>query len=247
MAVTQDKSAPYAPASAILEIINRYRNRGLVFPITAEVLARAGISESLIPRTLQALQVLDLFGADGNPTATMEAIRLAPEPEYKKRLEDWLKSAYADVFSFVDPAADDETRIRDAFRGYKPVGQQERMVTLFVGLCVAAGLMGVKPKQARSSPSSSASTAPPRRERARLTPEAEGRLSKRLDQPARHGSRSSLLPPAIAGLMESLPSPEEGWTAAERDKFLTTFKAVLDFAIPTVTRRPKTEEADEAA
>jgi hypothetical protein len=33
---------------------------------------------------------------------------------------DWLKAAYAEVFSFVDPMQDDETRIRDAFRG--PLG-----------------------------------------------------------------------------------------------------------------------------
>ncbi len=61
MAVTQEKPAPYAPASAILDIVSRYRNRGLVFPVNADVLARVGISDSLIPRTLQALQVLDLF------------------------------------------------------------------------------------------------------------------------------------------------------------------------------------------
>jgi hypothetical protein len=46
--------------------------------------------------------------------------------------------------------------------------------------------------------------------------------------------------------MESLPSPEEGWTTAERDKFLTTFKAVLDFAIPVVVqRKPAASETAE--
>ena len=49
------------------------------------------------------------------------------------------------------------------------------------------------------------------------------------------------LPNRAAGLMESLPSPEAGWTAADRDRFITTFKAVLDYAIPV------RKAADQAA
>ena len=146
MAVTADKPAPYAPVKTILEIVDRYRNRGLVFPVTAEVLTRAGVPESLTSRTMQALVTLDLFKDNGNPTDTIEGIRLAPEFEYKKRLEDWLKSSYADVFKFVDPKSDDESRIRDAFRSYQPQGQQERMVALFQGGCGAAAGLGPEKK-----------------------------------------------------------------------------------------------------
>lgn len=74
---------------------------------------------------------------------------------------------------------------------------------------------------------------------------SSGPVSKR----AAGGSSSNAygLPPAIAGLVESLPTPEEGWTAAERDKFLTTFKAVLDFAIPVIAKKPASSAADEVA
>lgn len=239
MAVTLDKPAPYAPASAILDIIGRYRNRGLIFPVTSEVLTRAGISDSLNSRTLQALQTLDLFGADGNPTATMEAIRLAPEPEYKQRLADWLKSAYADVFAFVDPTTDDETRIRDAFRGYNPIGQQARMVTLFQGLCAAAGLVADKPAAPRPAARQQ------NRQAQRPQKATPAHTPKRTAAAANANAYG--LPPAIAGLVESLPSPEDGWTAAERDKFITTFKAVLDFAIPVVSKRAANPAEDEAA
>lgn len=108
--------------------------------MTAEVLARASVSESLIPRTLQALQILDLLDEQGMPSKTLEGIRLAPEAEYKQRLAEWLQSAYADVLRYVDPAVDDETKLRDAFRMYNPVGQQPRMITLFLGLVGVAGL-----------------------------------------------------------------------------------------------------------
>src|SRR4051812_7146316 len=92
MAVTQADPAPYAPASAVLEIISRRRHRSLPTPINADVLARASVSPSLIPRTLQALQTLDLIDGDGQPTLIFEAIRTSPEADYPKRLEEWLKA-----------------------------------------------------------------------------------------------------------------------------------------------------------
>jgi hypothetical protein len=160
MAVTQDKPVPYAAPTSILEIVSRRRHRGLPNPINADVLGRASIPPSLIPRTLQALQTLDLIDEEGNPTPTFEAIRKAPEAEYKRSLEDWLKGAYAEVFAFVDPATDDEVRIRDAFRSYNPAGQQDRMVTLFQGLCVAAGLAPDKPSSPRNTPRPAAQPRP---------------------------------------------------------------------------------------
>lgn len=222
VAVTQEKPAPYAPASAILDIVSRYRNRGLVFPVNADVLARVGISDSLIPRTLQALQVLDLFNKEGNPTDTLEGIRLAPEVEYKTRLADWLKAAYADVFSFVDPSKDGPERIRDAFRAYNPIGQQDRMVTLFTGLCAAAGLITEKP--ARAAPSSAS-------QRGGIIERTMRSVSQKSlrQNPA---NPSPTLPPALAGLLASLPPNGQSWTAVRRKKFLTTFESVVDFCFP---------------
>jgi hypothetical protein len=226
MPVTQDKPAPYATTSSIIDILSRYRNRGLPFPVNAEVLARVGISESLIPRTLQSLKTLDLINDLGNPTEVLEGIRLAPEAEYKKRLEAWLKGTYAEIFSIVDPTKDDGVRIRDAFRGFEPVGQQDRMVALFEGLCTEAGLLPEKSTTKASSPMRGAGgmTA-----NARIIKASPRRVTAKA---------SSGLPPAIAGLMESLPDPSEGWTASEREKFLKTFESVLDFSIP-VTKEKK--------
>ena len=148
MPVTQDKPAPYAPATAILALVERHRSKGLPTPVNADVLGRAQVSSSLIPRTLQALETLDLIDAEGKPTPVLEGIRLAPEAEYQKRLAEWLTAAYADALAYVDPATDDETSVRDAFRSYTPVGQQPRMVTLFTGLFKAAG---IGPEQGKAS------------------------------------------------------------------------------------------------
>lgn len=238
MAVTADKPAPYAPTSAIIELIERHRSRGLPTPINSDMLARVGISDSLIPRTLQALYALDLVGVDdGMPTKTFEAIRLAPEAEYKKRLVEWLKSAYADIFSVVDPSKDDVVRIRDAFRGYQPVGQQGRMVSLFQGLCSAAGLLPEKtptPRPAaRAKPAASARSSTMQRAASHLTYKT---VSKKSPQG---------LPPAITGLLESLPSVGDEWSAADRERFLSTFEAVLDFCYPIAKEEKKKTAATD--
>jgi hypothetical protein len=236
MPVTADKPAPYAPPSAILDIIDRYRNRGLPTPVNSDVLGRAGISDSLIPRTLQALQTLDLIDAEGRPTATLEGIRLAPEGEIKKRMEEWLKGAYADVFTYVDPSQDTDTQIRDAFRSYQPIGQQARMVTLFQGLCTAAGLARDKALDAKP--------------RLRILPQPIKRPPpKQLQKPAKSSTSGHVpqkfdgaLPAPLAGLLAGLPSNGK-WTQEQRDRFVTTFGAVLDFCFAVV--EPSAIELEE--
>jgi hypothetical protein len=224
----------------VLEIISRRRHRSLPVPINADVLARASISASLIPRTLQALQTLDLIDEAGNPTPIFEGIRTAPEAEYQQRMAEWLKATYAEVFSFVDPSSDDEVRIRDAFRSYNPQGQQDRMVVLFTGLCAAAGLM---PERA----------ATPARPRAPSTPRLvapRANPAKRLPilpSPNRAAAvaQGSSLPPAISGLLASIPDVGRGWTKADRDRFYLTFGAVLDFAIPIKTEAELNENGGQ--
>src|SRR5581483_3870706 len=115
MPVTAETSAPYAPSKTILDVIGRYR-RGLPSPLTPEVLARAGVPDSLIARTVQALQTLDLTDEKGAATATLEGLRRAPEGEFQQRLVEWLNGAYADVLKFIDPSTADDVAVRDAFR-----------------------------------------------------------------------------------------------------------------------------------
>lgn len=235
MAVTPESPGPYAPSSAILEVIDRYRNRGLQSPFTTDVLARAGVSDSLIPRTLQALQSLELIGADGMPTETFENIRRAKAPEFEATLASWLTSVYADVLAYVQPT-DSEDDIRDAFRNYNPVGQQSRMVSLFTGLCRAAGLRhgdagkDSKPRLARK-PAPSTSVAKPRRDQ--QPPQAKKQYHA-----------DGALPPAIAGLLSNLPTESGAWTKGERDKFLKTFEAVLDYCF-AIQERKQIEQMED--
>ena len=231
MAVTNESSAPYAPGSAVMGIIERYRERGMTTPFTAEVLQRAGVSESLTPRTLQALQVLDLVDEGGNPTENLESIRSCPSAEYKQRLAKWVQGAYADAFSFMDPSKDSDESIRDAFRSYKPLGQQGRMVSLFLHLCGAAGIIDESVKK-ESKP------------RQRKPASAKQKPTPRTLDTNREKHVTGM-PPALAGLMSSLPATNQGWPKEQRDKFIATFAAVLDFCYEIREQEPTSVNSDD--
>lgn len=223
MTVRPDEPAPYAPTSAVLDIIDRFRNKGLTTPIDAEVLARVGVSESLIPRTLKSLQQLDLVAEDGRPTPQLEGLRKASTEEFKPRLAEVVKAVYADVFQFADPATDDETRVTDAFRVYRPVSMRPRMISLFMGLCEAAGIIpeGGRKQNAAKSPRAPAK---PRMEKRRASFAASANVRKM--------DGGGLIPPPLMGLLASLPDEATGWTQSHRDSFLKTFTAVLDYVVP---------------
>lgn len=225
MPIRSGGTAPYGPPAAVLTVINGFRDRGLATPFTHEVLLRAGINDSIVPRTLKSLEGLDLIDKDGAPTQQMEGLRRATTDDFPARLEEVVRSVYAEVFQFTDPAKDDATRVADAFRAYEPVGQRSRMVTLFMGLCEAAGIVEKKPRAtvvttgtARVRPTRPASpTARP----ASVGPRARVR-----------NEENGLIPAAITGLLASLPQEGEGWTKDRRDAFIKTFGSVLDFCYP---------------
>lgn len=238
MAVTPQGTAPYSPSTTIIGTIRRYRDKGLPSPIDGDVLQRAGVvSETLVPRTLQSLQILELIDEAGNPTPVFKKMRSVPEADFKACLADWLRSVYADVFAYVDPAKDTPTQVRDAFRGYVPHGQQDRMVSLFLTLCGEAGLV---PENKKSEPKLSARKQykvhsgvplPPKRNPVRSVPPTPTNLGG--------------LAPALAGILQSIPSPQQGWTQEARDKFVSTFGTVLDFVVP-IKAEDELREEDES-
>jgi hypothetical protein len=233
MPVSADSPAPYAPGSAILGVVSRHRTKGLPLVVDHDVLTRAGVSETLAPRTLQALKSLDLIGDDGKLTETFEGLRLAPESEYQQRMVDWLRSAYADVLTYVDPETATEVQLRDAFRTYIPTGQQTRMVSLFQALFAAAGIGAERQRQpVKRTPSGNGATKP-KPATARV---ARSRQPLRSHLPPAGEQRHTLtnsLPPALAGLIASLPA-DGRWTQAQRDKFMTAFPVMLDYAFEIV-------------
>jgi hypothetical protein len=223
----------------VIGLIERHRNKGLPSPIDADVLARAGMSPSLIPRTMQSLVGLDLITEDGQPSEALEGLRLAPESEYKQRLAQWLTGAYADALQFVDPATDDEIKIRDAFRSYRPVGQQSRMVTLFGALFAYAG---IAPERVRPPAPRNKATSPKQR------PAYTAPQKNREQRVGGTGHTTNTgLPPALAGMIASLAADGPGWSAERRDQFVAALRGLIDFCFPVGAAKaaPTADTADD--
>ena len=49
------------------------------------------------------------------------------------------------------------------------------------------------------------------------------------------GAAGGSLPLPLAGLFAKLPAEGQAWTEKQRDKFVQTFEAVLDFCFPVVS------------
>ncbi len=222
MPIQADQIAPYAPAQTITTLIERYRERGLTTPITGDVLMKAGIKDSLTQRVLQSLKLLDLIDGDGNPTVAFAELKKAPQGEFQPRLAEIIRSAYAEIFKFTDPAKDPPQSVRDAFRGFSPDSQQERMVMLFLGLCEAAGIIETRqrtPKTVNTKPVTKRQSANGSERKAVASSSAGKRIQQQGDIPA-----------PIMGLLQSLPI--DGWTQEKRDKFVKAFEYALDYSVP---------------
>jgi hypothetical protein len=201
------------------------RDRGLATPITGDVLLRAGIPDSLVPRTLRTLVGLELIDEDGRLTPAMETLRRVASADFKARLAEHVRDVYEEVFQFTDPAKDDPKRIADAFRVYEPIGQRSRMVTLFLGLCEAAGIVpeGIA-RRSGATPTNGGARKP-------VQPKRQNERAKDA-QPSGGPGVPANVPDPIKGLLSALPTSERGWTQGQRDKWMNVFSTVLDFAIP---------------
>lgn len=246
MAIHHDGPAPYGPPASVIEVLEAYRNRGLPTPITTEVLARVGVSDALSNRVFNSLRLLDLTDEEGHPTDILAALKLARgEDEYKERLGEWLRGAYADVLQFADPAVDTVEKVTEAFRGLTPDGQRSRMVTLMLGLFRYAGLIEGDVPRAKTVPRK------PPRQRARASTtqrwvepvqtrgfldDIRERINGSEPASAVAVTPASGLHPGLVGLIQQIPR-DGGWTKRRRDEFLRAFEAVLDFSVPVNEER----------
>ena len=182
MAIQPGGKAPYAPTKSVLRVVERHRQFGLR-TIDLLKLKSIGVTEALAPRTLASLVGLGFYDDEGRITQEFEALRIAPEADFKPQFAELLRKAYSPVLEILDPWTATRTEIEDAFRSFDPPGMRPRMVQLFEGLTIFAGLKpeaqrgaggggGIRGKPATKPPGGKAATGrvsprtqPPKRER----------------------------------------------------------------------------------
>jgi len=240
--IQPDGEAPYNSAPATVAVIERFRAGTLQTPVTLDVLRRAGVHESLVRRTHKALRLLELIDENGQPTEQFKVLAKVRPDEYKDAFAGYLRSVYKDVFTYTDPADGDTAAITNAFWGYKPPGQRETMVRLFLGLCEYAGLI---PEQKRERPAPSprkpkdATTAT----RSRKRGDQGGEQQQQPPPPPEHKEQPPPTPPAppvpLDGIdpalvvwFQKIPQSGSPWAKDEKERWFTALRAMVDGVHP---------------
>ena len=213
---------PYASPENITRILLRARKGG-VRRIDVDWLAQIGIGDGMVARTLRALEYIGFITNDGTLTPLFEEYVVASEDDAQAVLQGAIRKAYDVIFRAADPATDDRAKVHTAFRTAQPSGQWGRMVTLFLGLCQAAGIPVKEPPSNRPGKDS-----PPREKPkgvgARRPPTRT--YAPVYQEPATSPGLTSRLDPALAGIVAKIPELE---TSADLERWWIMFKSAFEF------------------
>lgn len=217
---------PYAPAKRVLDIIHRFRERGLPDVLSRQELHRLGAAEGNSDRIHKTLQFLDLIDQSGKRTPSFDRLGKASTSEYESVLAEIVRAGYAPILAIVDPKVDTDIAINDAFRHYEPAGQRKQMVVLFLALCREAGLANAiaaeRSPQSRKEATGSVQV--------RNIPRRAGKSSERVPDAATTDEPSGSDYRLLSALIQQLPKDGK-WTQGRRDRWLQAFTANIDLLV----------------
>ena len=223
-----DKFAPYASSKVMLHIITRFRDTGLPEPLTFEGLERIGVPSTMTSPAFRALRFLGLVDEGGNRLPEFERLRRASSSEYQDTIAEIIRRSYIEVFKIVDPEQDTYERVHDAFRGFDPANQRQKMVRLFLGLCEEAGIVPPQPKRHRTSRTPGKTQIDAKQTATPMSPPPPVASSSSPPTAAMQPRRYEVIDAIVAEL------PDEGkWRKARRDRWLAAMTSAVDLLIET--------------
>ena len=157
---TNTNRRPYAPASSVLAVITRARTRSLPDVVNTAFLNVAGVEGQSVSRAKDALHFLGLTDESGAPTAAFRDLSNAPEDELSVHLRSVVEAAYREELALIDPSQDPPEKIRGVFQRYDPKSTTTKMVSLFLALCVEAGIHVKEPPPTRKGGTSTQARKP---------------------------------------------------------------------------------------
>lgn len=183
---------------------------------------------------MTGLRFLGLLDGD-RVKPELEELALVEPDERKRLIADRLKAAYGSELVDNLPRMTPKM-LSDAMKNLGTTDATHRKaISFFINAAKAVDLpvpSGIA-KQARNRPPGS-SRKPQRRGSGTANTKNDGDTPPPPppSDPPEHQLPTGL-PPALVPLIKDLTRISNGWTKAERDRWLTTFSAVLDYALPT--------------
>jgi hypothetical protein len=177
----------------------------------------------MIPRTQRALEYIGMIDDLGDPTPIFARYIQASDEDAKAVLASAIQDSYSTILRAVDPATDDRTKVTNAFRMMKPSGQWGRMVTLFLGLCQAAGIPVKDPPSKRPGKDEPGAERSPSRPRTTVRNKIQASGSQ--VQGASFKPPAGI-DPALAGMVSKLSEVE---TLDDLDRWWLAFRALFGF------------------
>jgi len=219
--LNRQRWAPYAPPATVISVLRYYREREVPETITAPDLGKAGVRKALWPRVFATLKFLKLIEDDGLTTRRFRELRDASLTTYPAVLAEILRVAYQPIFADIDPARATDGEVRGAFHPYNPGGQRSRMIALFRGLCLEAGISFGK---ATSQP-----IMRPVRVLASGVPKARANGNQGRTSRPNYVENAD---PAVAAWIAKLPEPGKPWALSARKRWMQVLEAILEAAYP---------------
>lgn len=241
MTATSLEIAPYAPPQNVLEVLRYVRKRKLPEVLDNKTLMSIGIPQGNVSRTLATFRFLQLVDEDGRSEDTFDRIARATDEQYPEQLAQVIREGYKTVFTYWEPAEDDELKLDNLFRQhYDPQAQRRRMVTLFQALCREAAIIAgtgaeAHPRAKRVTTPKDQASKRSRNTRPVQTAEAE---QASLFQAAPASSSPSAADTSVIDnyyalcleTMKRLPANHR-WTLKQRTKWLQAIAANVDLLV----------------